>query len=149
MNSTAPGFTALPTLPAVSVQHCGVVDCAIMSCAVLYSKTPCPHLRSDAVLFDKGLLGEVDHERIVGGEGHVEAAGEEGGEGVLVVVQEEGVVAQGGHGQANLKGKCNSHATAEQVSSHGLRVGIRLSKHRKGEPVFSPTSAEDIAGRQA
>ena len=40
---------------------------------------------------------------VVGGEGEGEAAREEGGEGVLVVVQEQGVVGERGHAQPDLR----------------------------------------------
>ena len=41
-------------------------------------------------------------EGVVRGQGQGEAAGKEDGEGVLVVVQEEGVVAEGAHAQPDL-----------------------------------------------
>ena len=44
----------------------------------------------------------MELERIVGGEGDEEAPGEVLGEGVAVVGEEEGVVAEGRHGYANL-----------------------------------------------
>ena len=48
-----------------------------------------PHLCCHRILLHQGLLGEVDLQRIVGGERHGEAAGKERGHGVAVVVEEE------------------------------------------------------------
>ena len=60
-----------------------------------------PHLGGDAVLLHEGLLGEVELEGVVGGDGDVEASGEVVRQGRAVVRKEEGVVAQWGH--------CNTH----------------------------------------
>ena len=45
----------------------------------------------------------MQHERVVGTERYIHALTEELGEGVLVVVEEKLVVAQGGHGDADLR----------------------------------------------
>jgi hypothetical protein len=63
-----------------------------------------PHLCRYTVLFHEGLLSEVDHERVVCRQAHVHPPGKEHGERVTVVVEEETVVAEGRHGQANLQG---------------------------------------------
>lgn len=47
-------------------------------------------------------LGEVELERIISGQGDHEPPREVLGQGVAVVAQEEAVVAQRGHGNANL-----------------------------------------------
>ena len=47
-------------------------------------------------------LGEVELQGIICGQGNVEAAVEVLQQRVAVVVEEEGVVAEGGHGDANL-----------------------------------------------
>lgn len=59
-------------------------------------------LRGDRVLFDEGLFGESKLERVVGGQGYVETAAEVAEEGVALVGEEESVVAQRGHGYADL-----------------------------------------------
>ena len=51
-----------------------------------------PDLGRDAVLLHQGLLGEVELERVVSGEGDVEAPGEIVRQGGAVVVEKEGVV---------------------------------------------------------
>lgn len=60
------------------------------------------YLGCDTVLLDKGLLGEVELERIVGTQTDIETAVEEGREGVALIVQEQGVVGQGRHGNTHL-----------------------------------------------
>ena len=60
------------------------------------------HLRRDAVLLDQRLLRQVDLQRVVGRQRHAQPAREEGGEGVLVVVEEEGVVGERRHAEADL-----------------------------------------------
>lgn len=47
-------------------------------------------------------LGEVELQRVVRAEGDAETAGEELRQGVAVVVEEEGVVAEGRHGDGDL-----------------------------------------------
>ena len=61
-----------------------------------------PHLGGNAVLLHQRLLGEVELEGVVGGDGDVEASGQVVGQGGPVVRQEEGVVAQWGHGNTHL-----------------------------------------------
>ena len=61
-----------------------------------------PHLGGNAVLLHEGLLGEVELEGVVGGDGDVEASGQVVGQGGPVVGQEERVVAQWGHGNTHL-----------------------------------------------
>ena len=61
-----------------------------------------PHLGGDAVLLHQRLLGEVELEGVVGGDGDVEASGQVVGQGGPVVGQEERVVAQWGHGNTHL-----------------------------------------------
>ena len=71
--------------------------------ASLLDRVPCklahvaagqlPHLGGDAVLLHEGLLGEVELEGVVGGDGDVEASGKVVRQGRAVVREEEGVVA--------------------------------------------------------
>ena len=82
--------------------------------ASLLDRVPCklahvaagqlPHLGGDAVLLHEGLLGEVELEGVVGGDGDVEAPGKVVRQGGAVVGQEEGVVAERAHGDAHLDG---------------------------------------------
>lgn len=48
-------------------------------------------------------LGEMKLKRVVRGQWHAETSGVELWEGVTMVVQEEGVVAEGGHGDTDLR----------------------------------------------
>lgn len=50
-----------------------------------------------------GYLCVVELQGVVGGERHVEAPGQVLGQGVAMVVEEERVVAEGGHGDAHLR----------------------------------------------
>lgn len=60
----------------------------------------CDAARSSTII---GLSSGAAHLKgVIGGQADGEAASKEGGEGVAVVVQEEGVVGEGGHAQANL-----------------------------------------------
>lgn len=59
-------------------------------------------LGSYTVLLNKGLLGEVNLQRVICAQAHIHASGKEGGEGVAVVVQEQAVVGQRAHAQTNL-----------------------------------------------
>ena len=63
-----------------------------------------PHLGGNAVLLHQRLLGEVELEGVVGGDGDVEASGKVVRQGGAVVGQEEGVVAERAHGDAHLDG---------------------------------------------
>ena len=60
------------------------------------------HLRRDAVLLHQGLLRQVDLQRVVGRQGHAQPAREERRERVLVVVEEERVVGERRHAEADL-----------------------------------------------
>lgn len=60
------------------------------------------YLSCDTILFDKRLLGEMELKRIVGTQTDIETAVEKHGEGVALIVQEQGVVGQGRHGDTHL-----------------------------------------------
>lgn len=60
------------------------------------------YLRRHAVLLHQRLLGQVNHDGVVRGQRNREPSCEEHGEGVPVVVQEQGVVGQRAHAQTNL-----------------------------------------------
>lgn len=62
-----------------------------------------PHRAGNPVLFDKRLCGVVELQRVVGGQGEVETAAKEGIEGVIVVMDKQGVVAHGRHGNSDLR----------------------------------------------
>ncbi len=61
-----------------------------------------PHLGSHGVLLDQRFSSEMDLQRVVCRQGHLQASRKELWKGVSVVVQEEGIVGQGAHAQANL-----------------------------------------------
>ena len=61
-----------------------------------------PDLGRDAVLLHQRLLGEVELERIVRGEGDVETSGKIIGQRGSVIVEEQRVVGEGRHGDTNL-----------------------------------------------
>ena len=69
----------------------------------LFTWPPHPRFPSPSSVLICWLCCERPYlEGVVCGEGEGEAAGEEDGEGVLVVVQEQGVVAEGAHAQPDL-----------------------------------------------
>ena len=61
-----------------------------------------PDLRGDGVLLHEGLLGEVELQGVVWGQRDEQPPRQVLGQGVAVVVEEQGVVGQGGHGDADL-----------------------------------------------
>ena len=61
-----------------------------------------PHLRSDGVFLDEWLFCVVELEGVISRDGNVQTAGIEDGEGVFGVVEEEGVVGEGRHGDRDL-----------------------------------------------
>ena len=89
-----------------------------------------PHLGRYAVLLHQGLSREVELQRVISGQGHDEASGVELRQRVLVVVQEEGIVAERRHCNANLREivQILQHWTLQQtefvtISKHQLSSG--------------------------
>ena len=99
-------------------------------------------LGCNGVLLHERLLGEVKLERVVSGDGDVEAPHQVVWEGGPVVVEEEGVVAERTHGDAHLR------EVVEVLDDWRLPeqqpVGDALAHHEGGDQVLHGASLATV-----
>ena len=109
-----------------------------------------PHLRRHAVLLHQWFLGEVDLQGVICRQAHTQAARKEGGEGVLVVVEEQAVVRQRaamtGHkqqGQQECTGRSEScrRGTACRGSLASTLLGTTITTWQKRAPYIQHCSS--------
>eukprot|EP01137_Pigoraptor_chileana_P027974 Opistho-2@11329 len=96
-----------------------------------------PHLRRDAVLFNERLLGHVEHERIIRGERHVEAARKVFRHWIPLETEEERVVAEGAHGNAHLRQIVQILQHRHLAQQNAVADRLRRQKRRR-EMVHRP-----------